>query len=261
MDIDINRFITFDLPVPYKNIKIYPATVRDYGLFKHYEECFSLEKNSIPDPKIILMTELEYLYYLFQIDKEKPYLIWFDRILSICLKDNNEFEDMQKSLERYRYDEKGKPCFLIDGEKYTATDFAEIKKIICAQNLVELPDENISKDVRDSLERAKQYKNKGEDKNPATLEDYIISLATLTGWNFDYIYGMTMRKFIKCLKRMDMYIHYKIFLSASMSGMVEFKDRSFIKHWLNGLDDEKYKDVSVDLNVIQDKISFESAKK
>jgi hypothetical protein len=58
---DINKFVTFDLPIPYKNINIYPATVRDYGIFRAYEECFRLEKNSIPDPKIISMTDLEYL--------------------------------------------------------------------------------------------------------------------------------------------------------------------------------------------------------
>jgi hypothetical protein len=259
---DIKQSIIFDLPIPYKNIKIYPAIVRDYGQFMGYSECFSLEKNSIPDPKIISMTELEYLYYLYQTNKKHPYLIWFDRVLSVCLKDNKkEFESIEKSMKRYRYDDKGKPLFIVNEEKYTAKDFAEIKKIICMQNDLELPDENISKEVRDSLEKAKLYKNKIGDEKLATLEDYIISLAILTGWNFDYIYDMTIRKFTRCLKRMDLYIHYKIFLSASMSGMVEFKDKSFIKHWLNGLDSNIYKDVSVDLSTVQDKISFESAKK
>jgi len=73
---------------------------------------------------------------------------------------------------------------------------------------------------------------------------------------------MTIRKFLKSIRRMDNLIHYKIYLAASMSGMVEFKDKSFIKHWLSQLDDEnKYSDVSVDLDEIQDKVSLESAKK
>jgi hypothetical protein len=258
---DINKFVTFDLPVPYKDIIIYPATVRDFGSFRGYEECFRLEKNSIPDPKIISMTELEYLYYLNQTNNEVPYLIWFDRALSVCLKDDKSFDDIEKSVERYRVDEKGKPFFIINGKNYTSQDFVEIKNIICIQNLVDLPDENISRDVRHSLDLAKDYKRRIADEKPASLEDYIVSLAVTTGWTFDYIYDMSLRKFDKCLRRMDMYIHYKIFLSASMSGMVEFKDKSFIKHWLTGLDDEKYKDVSVDLSTVQDKISFESAKK
>jgi hypothetical protein len=240
---------------------IYPATVRDYGSFRACEECFRLEKNSVPDPKIISMTDLEYLYHLFQTNNEIPYLVWFDRVLSICLKDDKSFEDTGKSLERYRVDGKGKPFFIINGKSYTSQDYAEIKNIICTQNLVDLPDENISKEVRHSLELAKEYKRKLSNEKPASLEDYIVSLAAVTGWTFDYIYDMSLRKFDKCLRRMDMYIHYKIFLSASMSGMVEFKDKSFIKHWLTGLDDEKYKDVTVDLSTVQDKVSFESAKK
>lgn len=258
---DIEKFITFDLPIPYKNIKIYPVTVRNYGDFMGYSECLTMEKNSIPDPKIISMTELEYMCHLLQTG-EKPYLFWFDKILSLCLKDEKGFEDIKESMGRYRYDEKGKPFFIIGKDNYTGKDFEEIKRIICIQNIVELPDENISKEVRNSLEKAKEYKRKIAGEVPATLEDYIISLATLTGWDFDYIYNMSIRKFTKCLRRLDMYIHYKIFLSSAMSGMVEYKDKSFIKHWLSGLnDDNKYKDVSMDLDTVQDKISFESAKR
>jgi hypothetical protein len=47
-----------------------------------------------------------------------------------------------------------------------------------------------------------------------------------------------------------------------MSGMVEFKDTSFIKHWLTNIDDtDKYGDVSVGLEDMQSKVSMESAKK
>ena len=259
---NIDYFVTFDIPIVYKNITIYPATVKDYGRFMGYAECFSLEKNSIPDPKIISMTELEYLYHLSQTETEKPYLIWFDRILSICLKDDKTFENINESVKRYKYDEKGKPFFTIGKEKYISRDFIELKNIICKQNLVELPDENISKEVRDSFEKARLYKNKISGDKPSSLEDYIISLSVVTGWEFDYIYGLSIRKFTKSLKRLDRYIHYKIFLSASMSGMVEFKDKSFIRYWLSGMDDDdRYKDVAVDLTTMQDKISFEGAKK
>ncbi len=47
-----------------------------------------------------------------------------------------------------------------------------------------------------------------------------------------------------------------------MSGMVEFKDKSFIKHWLSDLEEkERYKDVSMNLGDIEDKVSMTSAKK
>ena len=115
--------------------------------------------------------------------------------------------------------------------------------------------------MRDSLEKAREYKRRLSKEKPASLEDYIISIAVATGWEMEYIYSMPIRKFQKTISRLDNYIHYKIYLAASMSGMVEFKDKSFIKHWLSNLDTkDKYSDVSVDLDALQNKISLGSAK-
>jgi|WetSurSiteA1Bulk_404760.scaffolds.fasta_scaffold00043_12 hypothetical protein len=259
---DITYYVTYDLPVPYKNIELYPVTVKDYLLFNVYAQCLNMDKNSIPDPNIISMTDLEYIFYLLDKDLEKPYLLWFDRLLSLCLKDES-FKEIEKSISRFNYDdETKKPFFTIKEDKYNSEDFEKMKEIIAKQNLVELIDENISKEVRDSLEKAKEYKRKISGIKPASFEDYIISLSTVTGWTFDYIYSMTIRKFLKSIRRLDNFIHYKIYLSASMSGMVEFKDKSFIIHWLSSIDDEDiYNDVSIDLEEIQEKVSFESAKK
>ena len=259
---DTNYYINYDLPVPYRNIKIYPATVRDYLLFTYFSQALTVEKNLIPDVKIISMSDLEFLFYSIQDGKDTslPYLLWFDRILAICLKDDDSFELIDKSVKRYKRDENGKPIFVIDDEVYTTVDFEQIRAIICSQNLVEIPDAKISKEVRDSLEEARRYKEKLSGETPGSFEDYIVSLAIATGWTIEYVYSMTVRKFIKSIKRLDSLIHYKIYLSASMTGMVTFKDTSFIKHWLLGSTDDKYKDVSVDLETVQKKVSMESAK-
>ena len=259
---EITTYVTFDSPVPYKGLKIYPILVKDYLYFNLYAQCFSLDKNSIPNMKIISMTNLEYIYYLAESEeKNASYLVYFDRLLSMCIKNDDSFDDLNKSVERYGYSEKRKPIFKIGEEIYDSKDFEALKEIICEQNLFELPDENISKEVRDSLEKAKEYKDKISGTKSGTLEDYIISVSGITGWSFDYIYNMPVRKFVKAIRRFDNLIHYKIYLSASMSGMVEFKDKSFIKHWLTNLDEsQKYGDVSMDLDTIQEKISLESAK-
>jgi len=258
---DISNYTTYDLPVPYKGLEIYPATIRDYGLFNVYSTCLTIEKNLIPDPKVIAMKELEYIYYASTEEGgEKPYLIFFDRLLSLVLKDDS-FGDIQKSVLRYKVNEKGKPLFVIGDIMYDSEDFGNIKDIIANQNLVELPDENISKEVRDSLERAREYKRKLSGQKPATLEEYIVSLSVVTGWELEYIYSMSIRKFIKSIERLDNFVHYKIYLAASMSGMVEFKDKSFIKHWLSNFEEDKYKDVSIDYSALQGKVSFEDAKK
>jgi len=260
-NLNINN-LTFDEPIIYRDLNIYPVRLRDYYAFYGYADCFLTDKNSIPDAKVISMKELEYLHYITQKEKsEKPYIYFFDRILSLCLRDNDSFENPQKSIVRfYLYKDLHNPYFLINNKKYYDSDYKNIKRIICMQNLVDLPDENISKDVRDSLENALSYKNKS-DENPATLEDYIISLSVVTGWKLEYIYEMSIRKFIKSVRRFDHYMHYKIFMSASMSGMVEFKDKSVIKSWLSGLEKkDKYKDVSLGLEEFRRKLSLEDAK-
>lgn len=260
---DTSFYTTFDLPIPYKKLLLYPVTVKDYLTFSIYSQCLLIDKNSIPDPKIISMTYLEYIYYATKENVEmQPYLLWLDRLLGLSLKDDSSFKNIEDSVRRYDYTEDEKPYFIIGEEKYYSEDFDEIKVIIANQNMIELIDENISKEVRDSLEKAREFKRKLSNTKNVSFEDYMISLSVATGWTLDYIYSMTIRKFLKSVTRMDNLIHYKIYLASSMSGMVEFKDKSFIKHWLSDLEDEnKYGDVSVDLDEIQDKVSLESAKK
>jgi hypothetical protein len=259
---DYSNYLTFDLPIQYKKLLLYPVVVKDYIPFSYYSSCLKTDKNSIPDAKFITMSELEYLYYVSQSENDTPYVLLLDRLLGLVLRDDDSFSEVSKSILRYKYTKNNKPIFIIGEEEYTAKDFLEIKNIIATQNDIELPDTNISKEVRDSFEKARDYKRKIHGEKPASLEDYIVSLSVATGWSMEYIYSMPIRKFQKAISRMDNYIHYKIYLSASMSGMVEFKDKSFIKHWLSNLDaKDKYADVSVNLDALQSKISLESAKK
>jgi len=237
--------------------------MKDYYYFNTYSQCLTIDKNSIPDAKIISMTNLGYIFYCAENNiAETPYILWFDRLLSLSLKDDKSFEKSEESINRYGYNDKKRPIFVIGNETYTESDFDKIKEIIALQNMVELIDENISKEVRDSLEKAREFRNKVSGQKTGSIEDYMISLSISTGWKLEYIYSMTIRKFFKCIRRMNNLIHYKIYLAASLSGMVEFKNKTFIKHWLTDLDDEdKYSDVAIDLQEMEDKISFESAKK
>ena len=69
------------------------------------------------------------------------------------------------------------------------------------------------------------------------------------------IYDLTIRKFEKILQRVDAKLHYQIYLSASMSGFVSFKDENAIKHWMNDLSkNDKYEDVKVDMETMRNKI-------
>lgn len=259
---DLIKETTFDLPVKYKNLLLYPVRVRQISEFTVFSECLKTEKNNIPDANIIMMTELKYLYWATEQNEKTPYIYMLDRLLSLVLRDEDSFGDMLKSISRYKYTPDGKPFFMIGDDKYDSKDYEKIKKIIAEQNMIDLPDENISKEVKDSLEKARRYKAKIHGGGaPASLEDYIIAVAISTGWSLEYIYDMTIRKFQKAMSRMDNLIHYKIYLTASLSGMVDFKDKSIIKHWLSNLDSkDKYSDVSVNLEEMQKKLSPDGGK-
>ncbi len=245
----------YDEPIKYKNLLIYPATVKDYLKFYFFSECLALDKNSINDVKIISMTYLEYLFKLSKWDefveyrkskkntldyseymlnffsKENSYILHFYSLLQLVTK-NPELE------VRYGRNQKNKPVFIVDGNEYTSDDFEEIKQIICEYNMVELPDETIQKEIRDNMKKAQELRRKSSGKM-ASLEDQIVCVMISSNLSLEQIYNLSIRKFSKILERADAKLHYEIYLSASMSGMVEFKDKSFIKHWMSDLTKQK----------------------
>jgi len=244
----INSF-TFDEPVEFKGLKIYPVTIKEYFPFLFAVECLLVDKNSIPDSKIISMQYLDYIVY--SANAENNHMEKLAGLLYLCLKE--KIEDIQ-----YKVDEKNQCTLTISGIDITSSDFEEMKEIILEQNLIELPDYTIQKEIRDKIEEGKRLRMKGNGRM-ASLEDQIISLSVSSGISLDEIYKMTYRKFSKALGRMDLLIHYKIFLQSSMSGMVEFKDKSFIKHWLTEIKSDNDSDM-IELDVMKKKISFEDKK-
>ena len=246
------KFFAFDLPIEYKGLKIYPAIMEDYYEFDFLVKSIVMEKNSIPDVKIITMTYLEYLYRYTT--KDTPYALFFRELLALVLRiDSNRIE--------LKFNEKVKPIFLVDKKEYDSDDFENIKLIICEQNMVEIPDETIQKEIRDKMEEAKRLKAKMSKTKMGSLEDLVIAVLISTSFKIDDIYNLSIRKFNKIVERLDHKLHYEIYLSASMSGMVKFKDQSFIKHWLADLEQDKFAGVSIGLDEIKSQVNFENLKK
>lgn len=246
----------FDSPVPYKGLMLYPVLLKNYIELNLLSSCLMLEKNSIPDAKIISMTYLEYLFYIN--DEKTNMVTLLDALLRLVLNKKDQPYEINY-LEHGDAD--GRPVFTIGNVKYNSDDFDEIKKIIAEQNLLELPDETIQKTVRDNIEEARRYKEKLRGTKIASFEDQIVALAIYTGWDLDTIYSMTVRKFIKAIRRSNHILHQKIYLQASMSGMVEFKDKSVLQGWLADLEGgDKNSDVTMNLNELQSKADFSSAK-
>jgi len=246
-----DRFYTFDEPVPYKTIKLYPVKVRDYSIFYGCTPCLTLEKKSIVDIRILKMSYLEYLYTLHYENKEIDFLSLLDGILRLCMR-------LPDAKIEYKFINK-KPVFIINEQIFDSSDFNEIRDIICEQNMVEVPDESIQKEIRNKMEEARRLKARenGANNKPASFEDTMLCLVASTAMTFEQVNELTLRKFIRLLQRVDAKLHYQIYMTAAMSGMVEFKDKSILRHWMSDLEREnKNDDVLLSFDKVKDHVEM-----
>ena len=131
-----------------------------------------------------------------------------------------------------------------------------MQTIICNQNLVDRPDETIQKEIRDKMQEAREMKARASGNKPAPFEDTILCLVASTNMSLEQVYDLSLRKFIKLLQRVDAKLHYQIYMTAAMSGFVEFKDKSVLRHWMSDLEKEnKNSDVLLDFDTVKAKVS------
>lgn len=151
----------------------------DFYNFSWAVQCLTIDKDSIPDPKVISMSYYEFLFYISeQIDNpaDKPNLK-LDFLLRICLG-----LDRESDLSPIEYGNEGKKAaFRINDTVYYSKDFDEIKKIILNQNAVETFNPNINKETRDLLEKARALKSQLTGDKLCGLEDQMICLSISTG--------------------------------------------------------------------------------
>ncbi len=249
-------YLAFDKPIPFKKLILYPVRMKDYYMLGYLSQCLMLEKTADPNPMVAI--SMTYLQYLFHKAKDNLDIIQqLNGLLAMTLCENpNEEIDI-----KYKVGENNRPIIVIRGDEYNSDDFMEIREIIVEQNGLELPDERIQKNVRDAMEEARRFKTKLNGNKIASLEDQMLALSIYSGWDLDFIYNLTVRKFRKALMRANHMLYQKIYLQAQMSGMVTFKDKSVITGWLADIEsDDKNSDVTVDLRDVESKVSFESAK-
>lgn len=247
---DYSNYIFTDKPVPYKELLFYPVKVRDFPDFLWYVDCLIIDKNAIPDIQVISMS---YFQFLFALADAGDLIAMHKLLLLFCMvlkKEPNDFK---------LYKDGDEPYFEVDGHKYGSEDFLEIKKIILLQNDIDDIDETIQKELRDKLKEAEEWKARASGNKPGTFEDNILCfMCAFPGLTLEDIYEMPIRKFNRALKRADHKLHYEIYTAASMSGMVTFKDKNALKHWMTSLDEpDKFKDVKIGFDELRDKISMD----
>jgi hypothetical protein len=252
----------FDKPVQYKNLLVYPATMDNYLEFHILAQCLLLEKNATIDG--ISKTYFDYLYGLYAKEDEDQNLLKFDALLRMCLRQKD-------AIIVYAPDNKGKTFFTfyktesdsklgVNGDKYNAKDFDELRLLICEQNDIEIPDSKISPEVRKSMEEALYYRMRQSGNIPPTLEDQVICVMISTCLSLEDICKLSIRKFGQLLRRADAKLHYQVYLTAAMSGFVEFKDKSVLKHWMSGEEIDRWKDTTISVEAMKGKLAFDDKK-
>jgi hypothetical protein len=254
----MKNLYTFDLPVTYKGIKLYPAKVKDYYLFFTFIQPLFLERASDSNPMVSLtMTRLEYMLYKSLARDENGQdkftegspAEMFVNLLGLLTNADSDFHVV------FGFGKDKKPTFTIGTTTYTSDDYEKIREIICEQNDVPLPDENIQLNVRREIEEARRYKDKLRGTKIANFEEQMVALSSYTGISLNQIYELTIRKFYLYIKRVTHMIYQDAYLKASLSGMVEFKDKSILQGWLSEIQESKNSDVTLDLEEVQNKIS------
>lgn len=239
----LHSFLLFNDPIKYtEKIILYPVKVKDIVKFHTYLQSIIVRKNSIfPEKQIIRMSYLDFLHYChlnkdlsekYKIDN-LPLLFYYAKelLMLVC-----QTDDVLVNNETGQ--------FCINGHIVDSEAFDDLRRIIIIQNDVDFDvDEFLNYDAEQALLKAKNLL----DKDKSTLEDQIDSYAIATKSSDSEIKELTIRKFGRYITRLNMYDDYKICMTASMSGMVTFKNP--IRHWTVSINKEdKFKDMKTSEN-------------
>jgi len=136
-------------------------------------------------------------------------------------------------------DNNGIKTFMVKDVELNSNDFDKLKAIVPRQNILDYDgDKYLDYDLKEELELKAQMQNK--DYTSPTLEKQLVCVAITTGFNFDYLKNLPMRRLSMMLRLIDRKNTYYAQLQASMSGMVTFKEEP--KHWIFSDDKKNIKD-------------------
>ena len=217
--------LTFDDPINYKGLLLYPVSIRKINKFLQSSSVIRIQKEYIPDKEIIKMSYLKFL--MTNIDKEKEEYgesLTFD-LLALCFMICMRIEEISIRLF---IDEDGKTKLILNGVEIDENEFDYLRKLILYQNLPNYDDELMNPDLKNDLEEADKIKNGGEETED--FEHLIANLVIGTGMNIDDVKNLPIRKFYIIGQVMDRKLHYSIYKQASVGGFVEFKQP--ITHYL-----------------------------
>lgn len=288
-----DRYFTFDEPIPFCGLFLYPIDLRHYNEFMTSNSCLLLNKDD--DPAGVRLSNLDYL--LSKIEDQKEGVFWsmrLSKIIELCChvpsgmncpkcgknipfgqffteerekqyQEMNE-EDREKifncdcgegkfipSLNQKKDEKTGKTILVINGHDISTVDFNKFRKFILYQNLPDYEDDSYV-DKEIRDDFALKAEMQSRHSGRASLEQKIICVCAKSSYKIEEIYNMSIRKFTMLLSTINDAMEYQITRTGLMSGMVSLKDGKEIDHWIYKKKKSLY-DSAVDAQEFTNKIN------
>lgn len=222
-----SKNVLFEMPIKYLGITIYPVLMEDIFDFYKYANVLMINPLDFNDPKVAAMSYLDLLVNLsaFQEDFKKNFVGMLCMTMHITEEDiridaneNNETTNFTLLVQQ-----EGK-WKTINGNMFT-----KLKNLICYQNGLEILNLRENQDVTRAKRALSQQASSG---NSPTIQDQVYSVSAEMGIDIGTIMKWTINRFNETLKACDRLIHYRIYRSAELGGMVTFKEGIPVKSWL-----------------------------
>lgn len=260
----VEQYRTFDEPVPYNGLYIYPVKVVDYYKFMSSIDILKIDKNKIPDIRVIQMS---YLTFLLGIIVEST---WhrdkFINVLELCF---HVQKDDKCLNEKFPFKEillghiDNKEVYFINGYdvnveldgnfstlnigdvKIAGQDFNDVIDIIYFLNIAGYDNEEMSDDFKALLEEYYRLKNK--NIKPPTLEEQLIAIMAQNGMTKRDLMNETIYTVKGMVDVIVGVVDYQIQHNYRAHAMTDNKLPD-IEHWLIKSNKGKYDDVFSDLD-------------
>lgn len=266
----LEQYFTFDKPVPFKTKKLRDIIKTKIDLLKSESEKLDADtiRKRVQDirdiefdfeiyPILVEDAELFFkLYWIFSIKKE-TFASQFDTDAQIKIIKGSNLDILElmctiKELEladytttclkrgfslilrqeikkiKWYYVDDDAHIVLNDSIDIDSDDFDVIRKIVSYQNIVDYSDKYVNPEIQEELDKINAIKNK--QYKPVTLEDRLVAVGILTGYEYSYLCGLTYRRFTKIEKMSFDEQEYIIKINALSHG-AKFKDGE-LEHFL-----------------------------
>lgn len=229
IDIDFltRTFFYFDEPVPYQveggTLNITPVSVKNSEIFLSSADILTIDKNSLPDVKIIQMSYLQYICDVLLQNKntqeiDKIASQKFLNILMMCLQLTRPAIGYQDNIP-FLYDE-------TSHIKITAKQFEDIKSIIMYQNIVEYDEEYINPELKKAMMEVDELNNK--NVTIPSLERKIAIITAHTGLSKKDQLAMTYRSHSLLFKEVCGEVAY----STARPGVIAVSGKDSVDSWI-----------------------------